>query len=118
MKKKLNDKVKSGTEEILSIKTNQDFNKQKPDSNNPNQSKKQPKAKVSDKETEPKKPAHDLENDDLKVDSPLKINATSSEVFTSNLQKPAVNGIEMIPPKKNTSVQNKENSRNSIKKEV
>lgn len=37
MGKILNDKVKSITEEILSVKTNQDFNQQKPTLKDPNQ---------------------------------------------------------------------------------
>lgn len=37
MGKILNDKVKSKTEEILSVKTNQDFNQQKPTLKDPNQ---------------------------------------------------------------------------------
>jgi hypothetical protein len=117
MGKILNDKVKSKTEEILSVKTHQDFNKQGPNLKDPNQAENIPTSQEVKKAGQAVKASIDSELNISKVDDNKHSKLVLKELPNTDFIKPKAVFMEHDDSQNLTLMKHKNNSNENKKKE-
>lgn len=117
MGKILNDKVKAKTEEILSVKTNQDFNKQKPTHKDPNQVENIPSSQEVKNASQAVKASIDSAENSGKVDDNEHSTFVQKELPKADIIRPNTDFLENEDSQNLTLIKHKNDSIENKKKE-